>query len=400
MKLNKIILGFMGCLMFSGVANAEYLGINDLAMKKSDNPLAFMNAVKSLQIDVVKQWLDQGYSLKYDNSKWCTFTGQMTYEYTNPKNDAEAKNIIPLMLGMSPLIAVPSQCNNVPLWTLMKGLDSRNSPDITVFKPKTKDLNDFKRQQQIIDMINVILNKMDDSEYEVYFPLAWSSRAPISLRKEALNKFIEGYKNRDNLLSPEQKKYKDNIVDFEKNNDIRNRFSFLYSTINPGYVLLDKLIEEYLNQTDQYTSLNKSKGYILPKYTISQIKAGGADLSKVNMDDLEYYQVYSLVQINGILDMIKTLLDSGITDINYQDKDGDSVLHLMFGERNFSNMKRNDQAASFVRYFLENGANPLLENKEGKTPYLIFEEEKRDAGEYQSVLKVNDAFQLKDFKDE
>lgn len=400
MKLNKIVFTLASLLIFSGSVKAEYLGINDLAMKKSDNPLAFMNAVKSLQTDVVKQWLDQGYSLKYDNSKWCAFTGQSTYEYSNPKDDAELKNMIPMMLNMHPLISVPSQCNNIPLWTLMRGLDNRNSPDITVFKPKTKDINDFKNQQKIIDMVNVILSKMDESEYEVYFPLAWSSTAPMSLRKEALDKFISGYKNKDNLLNEEQKKYKANITDFEKNYDIKNRFSFLYSTINPGYVLLDELIEEYFTQTDEYSSLNKSKGYVLPKYTIAQIKAGGADLSKVNMDNLEPYQVYRLIQINGILDMIKTILDSGITDINFQDKDGDSVLHLMFSNRNFSHMKRNDQAASFVRYFLENGANPLLENKEGKTPYLIFEEQKRNAGEYDSVLKVNDAFQLKNFKDE
>lgn len=400
MKLNKIMFAVMGCLMLVSTAKAEYLGINDLAMKDSDNPLAFINAVKSLQTGLVKQWLDEGYSLKYDHTKWCAFAGESSYDYENPKNDEEAKKMPSMMIIMHPLIAVPSQCNKVPLWTLLRGLDNKYSPDILVYKPEAKKLSDFQRQEKVIEMINVIMAKMDKTEYEAYFPMAWNSRTPISLRKESLKRFIEGYKERDNLLTEDQKKYKENIQELEKNYDIKGRFSFLYSSINPGYVLLDKLVEEYLDVSEDYSSLNKSKGGILPKYTMSEIKQGGADLSKVDMTQLQTYQVYNLVQMNGILDMIKTILDSGITDVNFQNKDGESILHLMFSDRNFRHMKRNDQAASFVRYFLENGANPLLENKEGKTPYLMFEEKKRDAAEYESMIKINDAFQLKDFKDE
>ena len=78
---------------------------------------------------------------------------------------------------------------------------------------------------------------------------------------------------------------------------------------------------------------------------------------------------------NGHLD-VAMLLVAGGADVNSQDSRGWGALHN-------SCTKLNSKSVELVQFLLESGANPLLLNSDGQTPYDVSKEKS-----VRSVLKV------------
>lgn len=404
MKKNILAVVLFGSL-FSYGAQAEYLGINDLAMKSENTPLAFMNAVKETNYDLVKQWLDQGYSLSYKNSdkEWCSVSLDGTTKInTAPKNTEQyIGNLRIAASGGSSLLILPSDCDGLPLVRVAGAFRSMYSVDVAKYNESIKNNSDYKYQEKVYNLYQLLSSKLPESQYEQYYIVALNPDTPASIRVEALEKFIDGYKKKDKILDPVEKPYHDAVIEASKSPTDSGYDTMVMGITNPGYVIMNQLFGNYVKYLKDYVDVYK-KHPDGPKPNMEMIKNGGVDLSKYNLSDYNEMDLDTLIQLNGTMKMIKILMDSGIYDINSQNSDGNTVFHNLFDKSlTFGRLKYSEFSGSFVRYLLENGANPLLENKEGKTAYLIFEQNKdNDSSEYYKGLpKVSDAFVQKEYKD-
>lgn len=382
MKYSKIKLLVISTLLFSGVSFADSQESNNMSQ------INIINAVKTLDVQNVSQILKNGYSLKYDNKGWCSFNKGSVYDYAVPMSqDGYNQMVSSILASNAPLIAVPNECSYIPLWTLIRGLDSRSDPSIALIKPALKNQGSIKAQQKVIDMTNLILDNMPDYQYEAYYPLIWSDNVPVELREKALNKFIAAYKNKNNFPPTDvEKQYNDELLKIKTSSPINDKFDFLYSNTNPGLVLLNQLVSEYLEQSSGYDYFNELKKDIYPIYDLSTLKAGGIDLTKIDVSHLQPYQMYRFIQLNGLISMINTLLDSHIININDPDDNGNTVLHLMFNQQNMFNMRNDNQVSYFIDFLLGKGANKTLKNKSGQTPYDIFKQ--LDNQDYKGWSKI------------
>ena len=404
MKKNILALLILGSL-FSYSAQAEYLGINDLAMKSENTPLAFMNAVKSTDYDLVKQWLDQGYSLSYKNSdkQWCSVSlDHTTMMNQPPKNkDQYIGALKSAASDGSSVLVLPTDFDGIPLVRVAAAFRSMQSVDVAKYNESIKNYSDYKYQEKVYNLYQLLSSKLPEAQYEQYYVVALNPETPASVRIDALEKFINGYKKRETLLDPIEKPYHDAVIEASKSPTDSGYDVMVMGITNPGYVIMNQLFSNYVQYLKDYIDVYK-KHPDGPKPNMEMIKNGGADLSKYNLSDYNEMDLDTLLKLNSTIKMMKILLDSGIYDINSQNSDGNTVFHNLFDKSlTFSRLKYSEFSGSFVRYLLENGANPLLENKEGKTAYLIFEQNKdNDSSEYYKGLpKVNDAFIQKEYKD-
>lgn len=404
MKTNKLRHLIAGILLFSFGAKAEYLGINELAIKKSDDPIAFFNAVKAFNKDLVKQWLDQGYSVDYNHQGWCGYTENGLNDYkVTPQSSEDMNKLVQQGIFYSGSYLLPSTCDTLYLWRLIPGFNMIESEDVAQYVNKVKKSEGYQYQTNVLSVYKLIEAKIKPEQYEVYFPIIINNRPLISIRENALNKFIAGYKQKDTLLSDNEKLYQQAVIDFEKTHPSSRTDNYIFSVTNPGFVILDTLMQQFSKNESEYAKyyMNNNQKLHLPKFTMDVIKAGGVDLSKYDVDKLNSSIANYLISANGELKMIKTLLDSGIVDINSQDSEGNTVLHNLFLKQvSFRALKSNEFAGSFVRYLLENGANPLLKNKEDKTAYLIFEQSKGSDVNYPGIKQMSNAFVQKEFTEE
>ena len=388
---------------FMQPAKAEYLGINDLAMKTADSPIAFMNAVKGLQFDVIKQWLEQGYDLSYSGKEWCVISNTSFSRYpTPPTNTDEYISALKTSAMTSDTLALlPTSCDTIPMVRVAAAMNSIYSVDVAKYSSKLRTSKDFENQKKFYDMYMLLSKHLPESAYEEYIPAIMNSSVPASLRQYSLEKYLAGFKQKDAIMNKDEKAYQDTVIEAVKAEEYHPRLSNMINIItNPGYVMMKQFFFDFAKFSSDYAAIAKNHAG-LPVIKMSDIKNGGIDLSKYNFDGLSNGQIDTIIQLNGVMGLIKTLLDSGIYDINSQDVEGNTVLHYTFDSRIFYKLKYSPYAGSFVRYFLENNANPLLENKESKTPYLLFEEAKKnDSGNYQGIDSMNNAFIQKDFKDE
>jgi len=384
-------------------AKAEYLGINDLAMKTADSPIAFMNAVKGLQFDVIKQWLEQGYDLSYSGREWCVISNTSTSRYpTPPTTSDEYINALKTSAMTGDTLAIlPTSCDTVPMVRVVPAINSIYSVDVAQYSSKLRASKDFETQKKFYDMYMLLSKHLPESAYEEYLPAIMNNSIPASMRQYSLEKYLAGYKNKDAIMDKNEKAYQDTVIAAVKAEDYHPKLSNMINVItNPGYLMMKQFFFDFSKLSSDYADIAKNhKGMQVIK--MSDIKKGSLDLTKYNFEELSNGQINTIVQLNGVIGMIKTLLDSGVYDINSQDVEGNTVLHYAFDSRTFYNLKYSPYAGSFIRYFLENNANPLLENKESKTPYLLFEEAKNnDSGNYPGIEAMNNAFIQKDFKDE
>lgn len=403
MKKNILAIALLGSL-FSYNAQAEYLGIGDLAMKSENTPLAFMNAVKSTNYDLVKQWLDQGYSLSYKNSdkEWCAVSLDNTSKMNNPPKTQEQyiNTLRSAASGGMSVMVLPTDCDGLPLVRVAAAFRPMYSVDVAQYNESIKKTSEYQYQEKVKNLYDLLSSKLPDAQYEQYYVVALNVDTPASIRVKALEKFIEGYKNKDTLLDPIEKPYHDAVIEASKGPTASGYDTMVMSITNPGYVIMNELFANYARFAKDYVDVYK-KHPDGPRFNMEVMKNGGVDLSKYNFSDYNEMDLDTLLRLNGTVKMMKILMDSGIYQINSQDSDGNTVFHNLFDKSlTFSRIKYSEFAGSFVRYFLENGANPLLENKEGKTAYLIFEQNKKDASDaYKGLATMNDAFVQKEYKD-
>lgn len=391
---------------FSFTANAEYLGINDLAMKSENTSLAFMNAIKSTNYDLVKQWLDQGYSLSYKNSdkEWCVVSAGGTSKYPNvPTNKDQYITALRIAAGSGggSLLILPSECDSLPLVRISAAFRSMYSVDVAKYNPQIKKTSDYIYQEKIYNIYQLISSKLPEAQYEQYYVVLMNSDTPASVRIDALEKYLSGYKKRDTILEPVEKPYIDSVIEISKTPSDPAYDNLVFGITNPGYVIMNQLFSDYVKSLKDYIDVYK-KHPNGPVFNMEVIKNGGLNLDKYDLSDYNEMDLDVLIKLNSITKMMKILLDSGVYDINSQDSKGNTVFHNLFDSSlTFSRLKYSPYAGSFIRYFLENGANPLLENKEGKTAYLIFEENKKDnaSDNYKGISAMNDAFIQKEYKD-
>lgn len=404
MKINKLTSIIAGICFLSFGVSAQYMGINELAIKKSDDPVVFFNAVKAFNVELVKQWLDEGYSLDYDKKGWCGITENGTTDYKGTaSNEQEMMKVIQSGSFFQGTYQLPSTCQTMYLWRMLPGFNMIYSEDVAQYIPKIRQNSDYKTQMNILAIYNLISAKIKPEQYQVYFPVIINSRTLISLRQEALDKFLAGYKNKESLLSSEEKMYEKTMRDFYATKPGSRNDEFVFSVTNPGFVILDHLFEQFSRSESYYAKYyvkNKEK-LNLPKFDVKTIKEGGVDLSKYDIDKMPATIAPYLVSANGYLKMMKSLMDSGIVDLNFQDSEGNTLMHNLFLKSGtFSELKYNEFAGSFIRYLLENGVNPLLKNKEDKTAYLLFEEAKGTDVNYPGVIQMSNAFIQRDYKED
>lgn len=395
MKLKLVAASLFSLYFITTTVNAEYLGINELAIKQEDSPMVLLNAVKSLNYDLVKEWTSKDYKFKYDNKEWCTYTPNGL-----SKTDLKGRDM-DFLVGVNKSSGgylLPTSCDSIPIWHLIFGFNMMYSEDVAKYSDIVKKQSDYTSQVKLLNMYKLLEKTIPPENYQVYFPVIIDTHPPLEQRMEALTKFIQGYKKHNEYLTEAQKAYEEAVKRYADSNPSPNSGSYIYSVTDPGFVILSEIVTQFIDEEyDYYKYYSNHSDLKLPKFTMEDIKNGGVDLSQYDLSKIDYLVVKNILTLNGYLKMIKEVLDSKIVDINFQDLNGNTILHSLMSNK-YRTLKNNALAGSFIRYLLENGINPLLNNKANQTAYYLFEKEK---GSDQSVgsMKITDAFIQKNFED-
>lgn len=238
----------------------------------------------------------------------------------------------------------------------------------------------YKKNDFIYKYMLKSIEQLDDNQWDQLIFLIINNSLPYHIRDIALDKLIELYPKREKNYTNIQKEYWDknfNSYILDNNNYLLkiNLYNFLFNNLflklkDSTYILTNPELTKEKNTFTLFT-----KDYFLGKSEITEEEI------------FKYYSKYPKIEPSVVknfrnfyfnyklLNKIRKLKDF---DLNTQDTNGNTFMHIYFNFKNshISYGADNLIIANLIRAFLEEGANPMLLNKENKTPFMLFEETK------------------------
>ncbi len=169
------------------------------------------------------------------------------------------------------------------------------------------------------------------------------------------------FKNKG-LIAKNIKKLKNKIIDTGMYEKEFNTYIEFYYWLDPSIVDDFYLINDIIDYTGlDLTSLLK----LLLKLGANATKILTDMILYLNKDlesDLEEYTDYKPEEIEQYYDEKMILLFNQKINLNQQDKEGNTVFHLIMDKITIR----------YLSLFLEHGADPNIKNNKGETPFIIF----------------------------
>lgn len=405
MKLSKIMLGTVAALSLN-MSHAEYLGIDDLAMKSTGAIKLLRNAFVSQNEQFVEQWIaEKGFSFPYDNKGICA-DGLGSVDPTDFPFEEKREYADAVLRHERALL--PTSCENSIFGAVTNGvsgngdlfLESNMKAIPTVFtsqkyKEKEERAEVFRKKYLL-----KYIEGLKDNQWETLPFIVIDTSIDFEVRNKALDKFGELYKNKDKTISPIQKYI---IKDAEKLLATNQPYVFknysLYSITDPYYFMTARLVHSTLKESEKVSSWNEYSAKKVPQLTKDWFLGKAQnDLKPKDLALKDSTQKYSLLsalkvmQNRDLLLKIKKLEPN--LNINKQDGLGNTLLHNIL-DINQQSLSKNIVAANLLRSLLESGLNPMLLNKDNKSAFEIFD---KSLGGSDTFNEVDQAFRLKEYK--
>lgn len=405
----KKALLILSLSFFSGLVSAEYLGLDELPVSDKETNKVLMSAINKKDFKLIKEW-KENFKVEYKEDGFCSYIENTL----NPSNvsdktinqDHTSSGFAYFMGGYKTLSITPTHCDNMYMWKLYKALPSKSkSPDIfklTNSKDKNRDMAIKNKYAEDRDLILDILQNVETSKYQFFLPIIMDSSADHKIRKLAFDKFKVGYEDRANT---DEQRYLDLQEKMLLANNENKNWSFGFndasymSVVDPKTLLLLKLNEETLDKLQRYSLVFVNHPNEYPVFKKETIKKGGytdVELASLDLKAMSEHDLLLFNDANESVKMLKKVLDFYLIDhdINFQSAVGNSIFMDLFTNRANYSLQRNVFSGVFIRFYLENGANPLLENKNSKTAFSLFVDK---FGDSTSGEEIKEAFIKKQY---
>lgn len=409
MKIKKLAFSCLS-LIFSlspGVASSQYLGLDQLAVTQDYEPQLLLNAIQKNDWNFIARWeREKGFKFPYSDSDkvYCTFQRiNRMFKNDHPLEGVANKASL-LGVWEYPFF---TSCARLPILHLQSKVKLRNTPSIQPFYPDGKvnvNSDDVHQAKVIYDFQMKILDDLEPNQWDLLVSLIVDNNADAKLRSKALDKFLIWYPNRMKTATENQKVFwqAGENIQFKGIDSFNQRLS--YSRLhNPINYMFEHIMRDTMGAW-QYLS-NSALSNQVPKFDSEYWKSARTlDVGNFNLGDLKkvkpravsnFVENYYLAHTNG--ELLKRLMKAPGFDINQQDPLGNTFIGSLFVDTNLSFQKLmayNLNFAIFIRYTLENKANPMMLNADGYTTYMLFDGVRSKSSGFDAI---NDAFVLKEY---
>ncbi|MCW3498752.1 hypothetical protein [Burkholderia cenocepacia] len=276
-----------------------------------------------------------------------------------------------------------------------------------------------KRREDIYNFLLDLAYKNKSAEL-IHLPMVFLNKdVPSKIRKDALLKYLETNadaemtKSLGDIKAQGEAQQKDGTsTEYNKTDQLTmheletidsdlaekmKRDSIYTGLLNQGkpwmayvHVLNEELIDNAVRYANQAGLMadnvkNDSKYHIevanleIPRLDVASMNAGAIKYSETTNAALWYYgqgkgrnmvskyDFLPLYKLNVDLDLLNTIVKSKKVNLNAQDDKGNSILHYLCSDYN-ANYR---SLSVIIRYYLDNGVNPNLLNKQGMSAYMI-----------------------------
>lgn len=406
---------FSVCLALSpSFAHAEYMGIDEVPVSNSDINTVFLSSIKGKDFKAIEAWKDK-VSQVYDQTGFCGFASGYVYPATEVKKDIitypnDSSRFLNVM-SYDYMTIIPTDCKSISLWNIYNTLDNDEySYDIfksvgalgQLDKSHVKFADTYEqRRALILDF----MKKIPNDKYAMFLPIITQNDADFKIRNLAFDKYLEGRKAEENktpdqndLVVQLKEKIKDGVSTNKSWIGTFNDKMYM-SLFQPDLLILTEMNKKTLDSLYVYWTFYKNKKGILPPFNKEVIAKGGysdeelKNLNLNNLDEVNLYRFYNTNQMVRLFHRAFTNYVNNGNDLNIQKDNGNTMLTEMITNRNYR-LTNSPFAASFIRFYLENGANPLLQNKDGDTAFSAFV---KRYGDNDDTYEIKKAFVQKQY---
>lgn len=362
------------------LANAQtekpkFMGINSMPITEEGTSVLLSNAIKSKDWGMLERW-DKERGLKTANSGneicYVNYSGQESFTIF-PSQKPFNKDIYPVLADQLSAGNYPffTNCTDLIFVELLKHtiVYSYNPTTITVVNSRNPSRKTYEEE---VKWLHRTMDNLTADQWPQLITAIVSPNQDYTVRTKAAEKFVEFYNQEKLKPNENQEKLLKAIESYRKDPKTSSRADRVYFDIvtNPAEYAYQKIFFETLPYTKE---LRKSAAF---QQLFSKDFFTGA--KTVTLDDIQKASKSSgnkrdALRILTAHEMMKTLAKTKDFNINRQDIHGNTMFHKAFSRGNMMYVADNRILANWLRAFWEDGANPLLLNKENKTPYMIFE---------------------------
>lgn len=406
--MKKSIIFLFAFLAFSTNVSANYIGLEELPVNNEDTKKVINSAIETANFELIKEWGSTISKINEDggfcgSNKEAFGTVLIDKNFVNAEPDS---SMYIRFMSLNNNSIMPTSCGNLDILKLPIKLPFKEKSPEFFIMTKNNETNkiisyntDYVNKRDIV--ANIIAN-VPDEQYHALISIAIFPQNDHKIRNIALDKVLNGIDNQETLDSDFYKELRKNFKKVSDNNP-NWRFSYndnLYmSIVNPKLLLLINLNKEVLENLNKYSRDFKYDESKYPAFTKGVIAKGGytdEEIKKMNLKEMPAVVLNNFNNANQSLRMFHKVFNSYKKeyDLNFQNSDGNTLFMDIFDRRTRYDLARNVFAGAFVRFYLEQGANPLLENKDKKTAFSMFLDSYGKGSEGKSV---KDAFMKKDY---
>lgn len=388
--------------VLKNVDSPEFVSVDNMPIKADDADIMLMNAIKAGDLQRVKYLIDSGVNIAFTDNSICYDRTQ----YDFPKNVPDMKVLMSLTSAKRDDSLYTNKCSKMFLVAAADELNARNNADEFFYYNRAWlsdtvksviDADKAKMQEETAreEIFKLVLDNTQKKDYAILSKVFLNTRLPFSIRKDALEKYLSVGQNEPvtqrkaeflklydeataDILksSPNQTQILSSIARYKQpwGNYVQRQVFNLFNAERELAIRIDTIRSQ--------AEVEPSKPSI-PSITVKDIEQGRMDHAESTHSALAFYgssrgrgvldltDFNALHRVNNELALFKMIVDSKKVNLNYQDVTGNSVLHLIAGANDFGVNASPRGMAVVTRFLLNIGVNANLLNKEGKSAFMI-----------------------------
>ncbi|MCW5156350.1 ankyrin repeat domain-containing protein [Burkholderia cenocepacia] len=409
------------------VESTQFISIDNVPVKSDNADTMLMNAIESGDIDRVKYLLESGVSPVFTDNEVCSayidrsggedFRSFEKQSVKLPKDVVDMKTFIAVNSAKKPLL-ITSKCSKLFLIKSAEKLNVNYNQDEfpyynRAYLPNTdatiiqQDKDKIAQETKREEIYHLILSKTPDKDMYQLPYVFLNGKAPYSIRKEALDKYMSfggnfpATQSRAAFLKMYDDAATQLMTEAPNNKQLMESVSYFKNPWNVFFANeTSRLIAYATNLQSSIRSLKSTydvdKKYHsdvanleIPNLTVDSLTTGGLKYTESSNSILWYYGIgkpkkmidkYDFqipYQLNNEIKLLTSIVESKKINLNAQDLQGNSILHYIAGLAGDARPQ-----AIVTRYLLNSGVNANLMNKSGKTAFMIAQDKQsqNDAG--------------------
>lgn len=353
----------------------ENIVIGDLSISAAEARMMLHNAIKDGDFERVAFLLSSGVPL-------------------NSKSDECSIELVKYLVATE--LNTNTPCAQTSLLIASSNLDRESSPDeFDYFNPAVQDgdksraalydsfrAEEYKREE----IYRFLLSKTPEKDYYQLPGVFLNSRVPLSIRKDALEKY---------LAHPYKAKG-------EASEFWPLHFKVLSEKFVDSAVAYNSKIQSIrLNIEDSTES--RTKTLELPELTVASMMEGQVSYEENDRSAFHYYGYVRAVgyvdrsnfrdihKLNSEIAIITMIVNSGKVDLNSKDRLGNTILNQIIARYStaYANNKRVRPLAVLSRYLINKGADSGLKDKGGDSAAMVVQKKYlMDGGGWTELLRA------------